>query len=78
MQHFIIIFNVSRTSEEKVEEEKVKQAPVFVTKPEEIEVVEGECARFCCRVTGHPRPRVIWLINGHTVVNVSLIYRLIM
>lgn len=31
---------------------------------------EGEWARFCARVTGHPRPRVMWLINGHTVVNV--------
>lgn len=36
---------------------------------------EGEWARFCCRVTGHPRPRVMWLVNGHTVVNGSR-YRL--
>lgn len=48
-----------------------RAAPVFVSKPESIQVEEGEWARFCVRVTGHPRPRVMWLINGHTVVNVS-------
>ena len=46
-------------------------APVFVTKPEPFVAVEGEPARFCCRVTGWPRPRVMWIINGHTIVNVS-------
>ncbi|KAL1117095.1 hypothetical protein AAG570_004423, partial [Ranatra chinensis] len=55
--------------EEKEDEEKQKQAPVFVSKPEATSVAEGECARFCCRVTGYPRPRVMWLINGHTIVN---------
>lgn len=59
--------------EEKSEEEKEKEAPVFVSKPEPVTVSEGDCARFCCRVTGYPRPRVMWLINDHTVVNVSLI-----
>uniref|UniRef100_A0A146M532 Titin n=2 Tax=Lygus hesperus TaxID=30085 RepID=A0A146M532_LYGHE len=57
------------TSEEKVEEEKEREAPVFVSKPEPCTVQEGDCARFCCRVTGYPRPRVVWLINEHTVVN---------
>jgi len=31
--------------------------------------MEGEWARFCCRVTGFPRPRVMWILNGHTVIN---------
>merc|ERR1711881_117046 len=31
----------------------------------------GGSARFCCRVTGYPKPRVMWLINGHTVINGS-------
>ena len=57
--------------EEQVEEDKPRQAPVFVSKPEAYTVTEGDCARFCCRVTGFPRPRVMWLINGHTIVNVS-------
>lgn len=57
--------------EEREEETKAKEAPVFVTKPEMITVSEGESARFCCRVTGYPRPRVIWVINNATVVNVS-------
>ncbi|XP_055645258.1 titin-like, partial [Toxorhynchites rutilus septentrionalis] len=51
------------------ETQKPKKEPTFVSRPESIEVEEGEWARFCCRVTGHPRPRVMWLINGHTVVN---------
>uniref|UniRef100_A0A0C9QLL7 Sls_2 protein n=1 Tax=Fopius arisanus TaxID=64838 RepID=A0A0C9QLL7_9HYME len=55
--------------EQETEEEKPKAAPVFVSKPEPVEVEESDCSRFCCRVTGHPKPRVIWLINGHTVVN---------
>lgn len=53
------------------ESQKPKKEPAFVSKPESIEVEEGEWARFCCRVTGHPKPRVMWLVNGHTVVNVS-------
>jgi Immunoglobulin I-set domain. len=56
--------------EEAVEDLKPKQAPEFVTKPEPFTVTEGEMARFCCRVTGHPKPRVMWVVNGHTVVNV--------
>lgn len=42
-----------------------------MSKPEPVTVEEGDWSRFCCRVTGHPRPRVMWIINGHTVVNVS-------
>ncbi|CAH1976506.1 unnamed protein product [Acanthoscelides obtectus] len=61
--------------EEPEEEAKPRSAPVFVSKPEPVTVEEGEWARFCCRVTGHPRPRVMWLINGHTVVSGSR-YRL--
>lgn len=66
----MMIFNC-RVPEEEVEEEKVRSAPVFVSKPEPCVVEEGDCSRFCCRVTGHPRPRVMWIINGHTAVNVS-------
>lgn len=58
--------------DEPDEESKPKCAPVFVSKPEPCTTEEGEWARFCCRVTGHPRPRVMWLVNGHTVVNVSI------
>ncbi|XP_068082222.1 titin [Anabrus simplex] len=55
--------------EEAEEESKPKTPPQFVTKPEPFTAVEGESARFCCRVTGYPRPRVMWVVNGHTVVN---------
>lgn len=49
-----------------------RSKPIFVSKLESQTVEEGEPARFCVRVTGFPRPRVMWLINGHTVVHVSL------
>ncbi|CAG2055126.1 unnamed protein product [Timema podura] len=55
--------------EQPGDEMKPKLAPTFVTKPEPFTVTEGESARFCCRVTGHPKPRVMWVVNGHTVVN---------
>ncbi|XP_055379031.1 titin isoform X2 [Condylostylus longicornis] len=55
--------------ESGVDDKKQPAPPTFVSKPEPQVVQEGECARFCCRVTGHPRPRVMWLINGHTVVH---------
>lgn len=72
MQFFgsIFFWEIS-APEEPDEDAKPKQAPVFVSKPESMTLEEGEWARFQARVTGHPRPRVMWLINGHTVVNVS-------
>ena len=54
-----------------IEPDTEKFKPCFVTKPEPEEVSEGQCARFVCRVTGYPKPRVMWLLNGHTVINVS-------
>lgn len=57
--------------DEAQEEAKPRTAPTFVSHPDSTQVEEGEWARFCCRVTGYPKPRVMWLINGHTVVNVS-------
>merc|ERR1711981_1027509 len=56
---------------EMVEQEAERFKPCFVTKPEPQEVCEGETTRFCCRVTGYPKPRVMWLLNGHTVINGS-------
>ena len=54
----------------EVENERFK--PTFVTTPEPPTSCEGDTARFCCRVTGYPKPRVMWLLNGHTVINVSI------
>ncbi|KAJ8687530.1 hypothetical protein QAD02_023324, partial [Eretmocerus hayati] len=55
--------------EEEAEIEKVRSAPTFVSKPEPVTVEEGDWSRFCCRVTGYPRPRVLWIINGHTIAS---------
>ncbi|XP_034137006.1 titin-like isoform X2 [Drosophila guanche] len=57
--------------EEADPDAKPRSKPVFVSKIEPQTVEEGEPARFCVRVTGHPRPRVMWLVNGHTVVHGS-------
>lgn len=54
-----------------METEQERFKPCFVTKPEEEVVGEGDMARFVCRVTGYPKPRVMWLLNGQTVINVS-------
>ena len=53
------------------DEDTERAKPCFMTKPESVVVVEGNTARFCCRVTGFPKPRVMWLINGQTIINVS-------
>ena len=52
--------------------ERQREGPIFVTRPNEVEVWEGEWSKFCCRVTGYPKPRVLWIVNGRTVMNVSL------
>lgn len=59
----------SKQMEEQLE--RKREPPVFVTKPNPVEVWEGEWSKFCCRVTGYPRPRVMWIVNGKTVMNVS-------
>ncbi|RWS25572.1 titin-like isoform X1, partial [Leptotrombidium deliense] len=46
-------------------------APVFVTKLEPQVVNEGEPVKFSCRIVGHPRPRIFWVLNGNTVVSGS-------
>merc|ERR1711902_348633 len=60
-----------QSAPELLETEQEKFKPCFVTKPEPVTTQEGSSARFCCRVTGYPKPRVMWLINGHTVINGS-------
>lgn len=64
-------FVINSVPEEIDPDAKPRCKPTFVSKLEPQEVEEGEPARFCVRVTGFPRPRVMWLINGHTVVHVS-------
>merc|ERR1712038_1436036 len=56
---------------EQIEVENERFKPCFVTQPEQQIACEGDTARFCCRVTGYPKPRVMWLLNGHIVINGS-------
>jgi len=48
-----------------------RMVPMFVMKPEPQSILEGEWAKFGCRVIGYPRPKVIWVLNGNTIVNGS-------
>jgi len=47
------------------------KAPVFDLLPEVVQAEEGETAKFMVKVSGNPRPRVTWWLNGTIVVNVS-------
>uniref|UniRef100_A0A3Q4I293 Ig-like domain-containing protein n=1 Tax=Neolamprologus brichardi TaxID=32507 RepID=A0A3Q4I293_NEOBR len=57
------------------EEETEKMKPEIVLLPEPIRVLEGETARFRCRVTGYPTPKVNWYLNGQ-LIRKSKRYRL--
>ena len=35
-------------------------APIALIPPMNVTVTEGEDATFVCRVTGHPRPSIVW------------------
>lgn len=57
------------------EEETEKMKPEIVLLPEPARVLEGETARFRCRVTGYPSPKVNWYLNGQ-LIRKSKRYRL--
>jgi len=50
------------------------KAPVFDLLPELCQAEEGETAKFMVKVSGNPRPRVSWWLNGTIVVNVSGVF----
>lgn len=57
-----------------MEEPKVKYPPSIDMKPEPVEVAEGEPAKFMVKVSGYPRPRVTWWVNGTMIMTVSTLY----
>ena len=57
------------------EEEAEKMKPEIVLLPEPARVLEGDTARFRCRVTGYPAPKVNWYLNGQ-LIRKSKRYRL--
>ncbi|KAM4608731.1 titin-like [Polymixia lowei] len=57
------------------EEEAEKTKPEIVLVPEPARVLEGDIARFRCRVTGYPTPKVNWYLNGQ-LIRKSKRYRL--
>uniref|UniRef100_A0A3B3BYV5 Ig-like domain-containing protein n=1 Tax=Oryzias melastigma TaxID=30732 RepID=A0A3B3BYV5_ORYME len=57
------------------DEESEKTKPEIVLLPEPARVLEGDIARFRCRVTGYPAPKVNWYLNGQ-LIRKSKRYRL--
>jgi len=51
------------------EVDKARSQPEILLKPENVNCQEGEWARFSVRVSGHPRPRVMWIVNGNTAMS---------
>ena len=64
-------FRQAKLEEQTVEEPKVKTVPFIDMKPEPVEVEEGKPAKFMVKVSGYPRPRVNWFVNGCLVVGVG-------
>ncbi|VDK72603.1 unnamed protein product [Litomosoides sigmodontis] len=58
-------------SDQMSEQQRGKQPPIFTIKPMNIQGVENEPARFECAVTGYPKPKVIWYINGNQAIHGS-------
>ncbi|RXN00523.1 Titin [Acipenser ruthenus] len=44
-----------------------KSKPEIVLLPDSARVLEGETARYRCRVTGYPQPKVNWYLNGQLI-----------
>ncbi|XP_066519297.1 striated muscle preferentially expressed protein kinase [Hoplias malabaricus] len=51
--------------------------PLFTRKLEALEVVEGRCARFDCKVSGTPSPEVTWTHCGQAILENENIHILI-
>lgn len=58
---------MNRVDIEETEDQPKRMAPEFVLKPEPLEILEGDCAKFCVRLIGKPKPRVLWSINGNVI-----------
>lgn len=56
---------------EESDRKNQREPPIFVMPPEPVIVPEGDVAKFQCRVTGYPRPRMMWVLNGNTCVTGS-------
>ena len=69
-----VLFSLCREALRKPREEEPDDMmpPVFDLMPEPQQVEEGETAKFMVKISGNPRPRLTWWINGAMVVSVSL------
>jgi hypothetical protein len=59
---------------ERKEDEPEGCAPVFDLMPEPCTVEEGDTVKFMVKLSGHPRPRLTWWLNGAIIVSVSHLF----
>lgn len=55
-----------------MDEPRDRIPPSIDLKPEPVETGEGEVAKFMVKVSGYPRPRVNWWVNGTVIMGVSM------
>ena len=58
-----------------MDQEEDPAAPVIVQPPEDIEVMEGQAARFICRAQGYPPPRLHWYKNNEIMAEVTAVWK---
>lgn len=65
------VYREQMKEKRELEQEPDNLPPAFDLKPEPIQVEEGETAKFMAKVSGHPRPRLTWWVNGSMIIAVS-------
>ena len=71
MSLFSLLTRIRRGSDTPIDEDTPRSKPEVLKKPESLMVQEGDWARFSVRVSGYPKPRVMWIVNGSTAMSVS-------
>lgn len=69
----VIAFTEELTSSANLRVTPSKE-PLFTRKLDILEVIEGRTARFDCKVSGSPAPRVIWMHFGKNLIFKCMIF----
>ena len=48
-----------------------QERPIIVQAPDVVDVVEGQGAKFICRVHGNPTPKLHWYKNDEILMEVA-------
>ncbi len=55
------------------EEQPELSAPTILMPLEDVQIDEGDMAKFMVKIGGYPKPRVTWFVNKTHAVTVSII-----